>query len=156
MRLIPVDPQNEDHVHTLYDIFMGRAKDARISSKGPRPTYEQHREFVRNHPYVDWSLISAGYPARHPQYEPGFFIVGAISLSQPPRPSVAGDEISVDILPAFQGQGNAAEAIRLMMEKHGPRRYLANIAPENYRSMALFKKLGFRQCQVTFSLEIES
>jgi RimJ/RimL family protein N-acetyltransferase len=76
--------------------------------------------------------------------------VGAVFISHPARPSVVGDELSVDIMPEFRGRGYAEEALRLMIGRHAPRRFVANVAPENYASMALFKKLGFKLCQVTF------
>jgi hypothetical protein len=80
-------------------------------------------------------------------------LAGAVFISQPACPSVVGDELSVDILPKYRGSGYAEGALRRMMEKHGPRRFIANVAPENYASMALFKKLGFKLCQYTFELE---
>jgi RimJ/RimL family protein N-acetyltransferase len=148
MRLIPVDPKNETHVRFLYELFLSRPEDAKISCKGAPPSYEEHRHFVENHPYADWSLIET-WRATNADGMLDFFI-GAVFISRPARPSVVGDELSVDIHPDFRGSGYAEEALRLMMEKHAPRRFIANVAPENYASMALFKKLGFKLCQVTF------
>lgn len=145
MRLVPVDPKNETHVRFLYELFLSRPEDAKISCKGAPPSYEEHRHFVESHPYADWSLIEP--------YEldcEDKIYVGSVFISQPARLSVVGDELSVDLLPQFRGHGHAEEALRLMMEKHAPRRFIANVAPENYASMALFKKLGFKLCQVTF------
>jgi RimJ/RimL family protein N-acetyltransferase len=152
MKLIPVDPTNEEHVRFLYELFLSRPESARISSKGEPPTFKEHRHFVENHPYADWSLVQlsdaswAGGPLEFP--------IGAVFISQPARPSVVGDELSVDILPTYRGMGHAERALSLMMEKHAPRRFIANVAPENYASMALFKKLGFKLCQVTFERDI--
>jgi RimJ/RimL family protein N-acetyltransferase len=150
MRLIPVDPKNEDHVRFLYKLFLARPEDAKVSSKGAPPSYEEHRQFVENHPYADWRLIEP--------YEldcEDKIYVGSVFISQPARLSVVGDELSVDLLPQFRGHGHAEEALRLMMEKHGPRRFGANIAPKNYEAMALFKRLGFKLCQVSFVKEID-
>jgi RimJ/RimL family protein N-acetyltransferase len=144
MRLIPVDPKNETHVRFLYELFLSRPDDAKISCKGAPPGYDEHRHFVENHPYADWRLIGPF------ELRPATILVGAVFISQPARPSVVGDELSVDILPQYRGNGYAEETLRLMMEKHAPRRFIANVAPENYASMALFKKLGFKLCQVTF------
>jgi RimJ/RimL family protein N-acetyltransferase len=152
MKLIPVDPKNEEHVRFLYELFLARPDDAKISCKGAPPSYDEHRHFVENHPYADWSLVQlsdaswAGGPLEFP--------IGAVFISQPARPSVVGDELSVDILPTYRGMGYAERALSLMMEKHAPRRFIANVAPENYASMALFKKLGFKLCQVTFERDI--
>ena len=41
------------------------------------------------------------------------------------------------------------------MEMHGERRYIANTAPGNEASQALFKSLGFKLCQFTFAKEVE-
>jgi RimJ/RimL family protein N-acetyltransferase len=154
MRLIQVDPVNETHVRFLYELFLARPEDAKISAKGI-PAYEDHRHFVENHPYADWSLVELQDPPLAGD-ETGWHaandgvVIGAVFISQPARPSVVGDELSVDIMPEFRGRGYAEEALRLMMERHAPRRFVANVAPENYASMALFKKLGFKLCQVTF------
>lgn len=155
MRLIPVDPKNEEHVRFLYELFLARPEDAKISSKGAPPTFEEHRQFVENHPYADWSLIEVQDPPSAGdeicwRAGNGGCVVGSVFISQPARPSVVGDELSADLLPSHRGKGYAEQALRLMMEKHGPRRFVANVAPENYASMALFKKLGFLLCQVTF------
>ena len=153
MTLIPVDPANDAHVHFLYDCFNARPMVARISSRGNYPTSSQHRKFVQNHPYADWCLIEAEIR------RPGFWgawvpcFVGSVSLSQPAKPSVAGDELGINILPEYQGHGYAEKALVLMMEKHGPRRYGANIAHMDYATMALFQKLGFGICQVSFVKE---
>jgi RimJ/RimL family protein N-acetyltransferase len=147
MRLIQVDPVNETHVRFLYELFLARPEDAKISAKGI-PAYEDHRHFVENHPYADWSLIEITRSGG--TLGSGTSVVGAVFISQPARPSVVGDELSVDILPEYRGLGMAEQALHLMMEKHTPRRFVANVAPENYASMALFKKLGFKLCQVTF------
>ena len=158
MRLIPVDPKNETHVRFLYELFLARPEDAKISCKGAPPSYEEHRHFVEDHPYADWMIVGVDCQALDFEIELGrmhvaemnHLMVGAVFISQPARPSVVGDELSVDIQPEFRGSGYAEKALRLMMEKHGPRRFIANVAPENYASMALFKKLGFNLCQVTF------
>jgi RimJ/RimL family protein N-acetyltransferase len=161
VKLIPADPQNEDHIRFLYECFMSRPEGSRISSKGTKPTLDEHREFVRSHPYADWSLIAlrtipesvidgidVGYVAA-----PSLLFTGAISLTPAPRPSIHGHEIGVDILPNYRGRHYADEAIKLMMAKHGPGRYMAHVQRDNYASMALFKRLGFEQVQVTFVYE---
>lgn len=149
MKLIPVDPDNEEHVNVLWELFQSRPDHARVSSKGHETTFQRHRLFVRNHPYADWRLIFIDPADVSGSYGPP---IGSIYLSQPAQPSIHGDELGVDILIEYQGHGHAERALRLMMAKHGPRRYLAHVANENYASMALFSKLGFRQCQVTFEV----
>lgn len=157
--LIPVDPQNETHLRFLYELLAARPVIAAVSHK-KMPSFEEHCEFVRNHPYADWCLIAQDHRDRYNSSCGGhddpkgdnLTFVGSVFLSQPARPSVVGDELSVDMNADWRGKGYAERALRMMMEKHGPRRYIANVGHENYASMALFQKLGFKLCQVTFEL----
>jgi RimJ/RimL family protein N-acetyltransferase len=82
-------------------------------------------------------------------------IVGAVYMTKPPKPSVAGNEIGIFILRECQGHGYGPRAIKLLMEKHGNIRYLANIAPTNEISIKMFEGLGFKLVQHTYSLEAE-
>jgi hypothetical protein len=149
MKLITVDPDNEQHCNVLYNLLRERPDEARISSKGPLPTFEEHCYFVASHPYADWSLIEE---YMHPVTQSWPQFIGAVSLSQPATKSVAGDELGVDLFSEFRGYGYAKQALLMMMDRHGPRRYLANIGLRNYRSMAMFCDLGFAPCQMTFEM----
>jgi RimJ/RimL family protein N-acetyltransferase len=151
VKLIPVDSSNEQHVQVLWDLLAQRQPWQNISHS-EMPTPAQHCRFVANHPYEAWYLIEAAV------HDPGAGtlwagIVGAIYLSKPGGPSVPGNEIGIDILAPFWGFGLGKKAISLLMEFHGPRRYIANVAPGNEASQALFKSLGFKLCQHTYSLE---
>ena len=152
MKLVPVSAKSKHHCEILYSLLGKRPDVARVSSRGGMPTFEEHCDFVKNHPYADWCLIDpfVGH-VDNLSGEPVF--VGSVFLSQPARPSVVGDELSVDIFKEYEGRGYARSALEMMMARHGPRRYVANIATTNYASMALFQKLGFTQCQVTFELD---
>lgn len=148
MKLIPVDPGNDNHLKALFYLLDDRPPENNISHR-EMPTWEQHNAFVANHPYEFWGLID---PARYHFVD---HFVGAIYLSKPGSPSVPGNEIGIDIFKEFQGKGYGTQAVKLLMEMHGERRYIANTAPTNEASQALFKSLGFKLCQFTFAKEAE-
>jgi RimJ/RimL family protein N-acetyltransferase len=141
VRLIPVDPHNATHLKVLWELLEQRPAENNISHR-EMPTMAQHCRFVANAPYEFWGLIDVDH-----------HIIGAIYLSKPGGPSVLGNEIGIDIFRVHQGKGYGAQAVKLLMEMHGPRRYVANTAPGNEASQALFKSLGFKLCQYTYALE---
>lgn len=96
------------------------------------PSLYDHVAFVEGRPYADWCFISVGDE-----------IVGAIYLSKQ-------DEIGVFLYRKFRGMGYGCRAILALMDKHGSRRYLANINPRNDPSRSLFVSLGFTVCQHTY------
>ena len=152
MRLVPVDAKNEAHVEYLWYLLTMRPPVARVSDDGST-TKARHTAFVKKHPYWDWCLIEVDH--RHPRYPwwPWTIyteFVGSTFISKPALPSVAGDELHVEIAPKHQGNGYAEQALLAMMEKHPRPRWVANVARGNFASMALFSKLGFSECQVTF------
>ena len=149
MRLIPVESDNSTHLKLLWDLLEQRPRIASVSHK-TMPTWKEHCAFVAAHPYHDWRLIQIGSSPLEPTWGA---LVGSAFISQPARPSVVGDELSVDLLVPFRGRGYAEAALRMMMELHPRDRYVANVAPTNYASMALFQKLGFSLCQFTFEKE---
>lgn len=143
MRLIPVSRRSEEHARILYELLRQRPPEACVSHKS-MPTFDAHLEFVRAHPYYDWCLIETG--------EGPYIIAGSVFISMPARPSVVGDELHVELFPDYRGEGLAAEALKMMMARHPRRRYIANVAPGNEASRALFERLGFRHCQNTLEL----
>ena len=148
MKLITVDPNNKEHVDLLYELLKARPAKANVSHK-KMPTREQHEKFVRNHPYHDWCLIEIGGSAWDPISET---IIGSTFISAPAKPSVVGDELHVELFQGYNGYAYGEHALKLMMQKHPRARLIANVAPTNYASMALFAKLGFTECQRTFEL----
>lgn len=142
-KLIPVE-EREDATQILYQLLLERegAGSVNISHRA-LPSFERHRDFVANHPYGAWYLIEADGT-----------IVGSVYLTKPPRPSIAGNEFGIFIFAAHEGKGYAKRAVNMVMEKHGPGRYLANINPANSKSLALFCREGFTLCQFTFEKTI--
>jgi RimJ/RimL family protein N-acetyltransferase len=97
------------------------------------PSWEDHCDFVRSRPYAvwDWFADSSG-PA------------GCIYLT-------TRREIGIGVLKVARSKGLAKEAIREIMARH-PGQCLANIAPDNLPSKALFESLGFVRIQETYRL----
>ena len=153
MKLVPVDPANKSHVRFLYRLLRSRPAYARVSDKG-KTTKSAHAAFVRAHPYFDWCLIEVGKTGswwdlrkRWPRF------AGATFISMPAKPSVVGDELHVELLSKYQGQGLASEALLCMMERHPRERYVANVAVGNTPSHELFTKLGFTLKQFVYVRE---
>jgi len=119
----------------LYDLLRERESVVSISHKG-MPCYGDHKRFVESQPYQAW------YAMVHDDV-----VVGACYLSKQ-------NEIGVAVFKAHRGNWHGPAAVSMMMKKHGQRRYLANINPRNEASIAMFGKLGFKQCQVTFEKSV--
>lgn len=143
MKLIPVEREDLWATQILWDLLVQRPAENNISHR-EMPTWEEHALFVRENPYADWRIIDVDRQS-----------IGAIYLSKPGSPSVPGNEIGIDIFKEFQGKGYGAQAVKMLMEMHGARRYCANTSPTNEASQALFKSLGFKLCQFTFAKDAE-
>jgi RimJ/RimL family protein N-acetyltransferase len=128
--LLPVNSRHGGDVLLLYQLLQERTPEQSISLKS-MPTFTEHCEFVRGHPYTNWYVIYAPYP------------VGAIYLSKQ-------REIGIAILNEHQRKGYGAAAVLELMRAH-PGRFLANINPHNSASIAFWKRLGFEQIQVTYA-----
>ena len=115
----------------LYQLLQERVPDTNISHR-EMPTWDAHIHFIQSRPYKAWYVIQGdGNP------------VGSIYLSKM-------NEIGVFILIKHQGQGFGTQAIQMLMERHPEERFLANINPNNSRSIQFFKSLGFRHIQNTY------
>lgn len=120
-----------DTIQLLYLLLSERSPAESISHKS-MPSMPEHTKFVNSYPYKEWWLICIGPDP-----------IGAIYLSKQ-------NEIGIGVLRRFRRQGHGQAAIREMIERHASERLLANISPENHRSIAIFKKLGFKHIQATF------
>mgnify|MGYP001605012207 CR=1 FL=1 len=114
----------------LYHVLHERAPEQSISHK-EMPTFDQHRAFVERRPYKFWYLIQV-------DTEP----VGSIYLTEQ-------NEIGVFILKEHRSRGHGTRAIKLLMQTHPQEQFLANINPNNAKSLALFEGLEFRLLQLT-------
>lgn len=123
MTLVDVYPVNLAVAHMLYRLMEERPAYANISHKR-LPTWDEHMEFILSYPYAHWYAINVD----------GSWVGGIYLTHQ--------REIGIFIRRQHQGKGYAKQAIRMLMEMH-PGKFLANIAPGNDRSKALFRALGF-------------
>lgn len=132
MNLISVYERPDRHT-LLFRLLTERGDEVNISHK-EMPTYGCHVMFVDSQPYEAWYFICDPEP------------VGACYLSHQ-------KEIGVFVFAEHQKKGYAREAVKALIEKHGPGRYLANVSPRNEASRFLFNGLGFKHIQDTFAFE---
>ena len=117
----------------LYDLLLQRNPDANISHK-KMPTYEEHVNFVKSSPYSKWYIIEVDEER-----------AGSIYLTKQ-------NEIGIFLNEGLQEKGIGSNALNLLIGKNPDLRYLANINPENKKSIEFFKKLGFTLIQYTYEL----
>ena len=115
----------------LYQLLQERTPATNISHR-EMPTWDAHAHFIQSRPYRAWYVIQGDE-----------IPVGSIYLSKM-------NEIGVFILIKYQGQGFGKLAIQTLMAKHPGERFLANINPNNSRSIKFFKSLGFKHIQNTY------
>ena len=130
MRLVPVQ-EVADAATYLYALLAEREPHQNISHK-VMPAVDRHLSFVRSNPYSEWYLIAADN-----------IIVGAIYLTKQ-------NEVGIFIFRRHRGLGYGTRAVLMLAEKHKGKQILANIAPSNTSSRAMFEKLGFTLIQHTF------
>ena len=125
--------ERPEHLILLWNLLAERAASQSISHH-EMPTWRQHVEFVMSKPYEAWYFIIV-------DDEP----VGVVYLTR-------RNEIGVFIFNGHQKKGHGRAAVKALMEKHGLRRYLANVNPANEATRFLFQGLGFQLCQHTYEL----
>lgn len=122
-----------EDVGFLYDLLREREPEAAISHK-TMPTVRAHTDFVNRQPYLAWYIVEAeGAP------------VGAIYITD-------RREVGIQIQQASRRKGYARQAILALRGLH-PGKLLANVAPGNDRSHALFRSMGGRVIQMTYELQ---
>lgn len=120
----------------LYELLKQREPWQSISHR-EMPTWEEHCAFVESRPYQAWYLV----------FLDGVLApVGAVYLSK-------RDEIGVQIFRQFQGRGLGPGAVCKLMEMHPRLYFLANVAPGNETSRAMFRAMGFGLIQETYRLD---
>lgn len=127
----------------LYELLAERPQGS-VISHAKMPSFEQHRAFVTSRIYRAWFIIE----------DENTDWVGALQVTHQ-------NEIGVSIRRTHQRRGHAFAAVRRVMAMLKPNpyepalragRWLANVAPGNAASHALFKKLGGREIQITYEL----
>lgn len=150
-----------------YDLLAERPPEANISHS-LLPSREQHREFYHSNPYRAWLAIIPTQPTRQAertQQRPTAYI--RQGKTTPVWPAVGTvlltfrNEIGIAILRDHRRQGYARRAIEEVLRIYPPLNaepsirpghYVANVAPTNAPSIALFSSLG-RLVQHTYRLD---
>ena len=131
--LVKLKTVSKSDYRFLYNLLMERDARANISHK-KIPTYNQHVSFVSAKPYSKWYVIL--YDTNE---------AGSIYLT-------SQNEIGIFIKKSFQSMQLGNIALRKMIQKNPKKRYLANVNPQNKKSMRFFKNNGFKLIQYTFEL----
>jgi len=132
----------------LFRLLDEREEHVNISHK-KMPSYSDHVRFVWNyrhsgyHDYSYWAIIDIKIEGLT------FKDAGTIYLTK-------RNEIGIQLLGKVQEQGCGKEAIKELMKLYPHTRYLANINPQNKRSIEFFENQGFKHIQNTYSLESDS
>lgn len=132
MEFLPVDSSNPNHIQFLYDLLAERPEYANISHRA-MPTFAEHLEFVKRNPYAEWYVVLA------PMGEP----MGSVYFTYQ-------NEIGIFLSHKWQGRGIGKQVLAKAESMAPDRRVLANIAPGNDRSIAMFEKAGYRLIQHTY------
>ena len=134
----------------LYDLLRERSEEAdphtNISHR-ELPPYRVHANFVRSIPYRAWYFVKVDG-----------LIAGSVNVTKK-------NEIGIVLSADYRGKGIGEAALRMLLAKtkplsahptHRAGRFLANVNPENKRSIRLFTSLGFKLIQHTYALEEEA
>lgn len=124
----------------LWRICVERRLENQANISFKMPTYEEHCQFIEDVPYAYWELI------HEDRYH------GYVSLTW-------RNEIGIVLFKVSRGKGIGKRALQLFMDTHDPLlpepsvrngNFLANINPDNERSIRLFTDLGFKLKQHTY------
>ena len=130
----------EDEIGLAWRLLSERPFEANISHQ-EMPTRAEHAAYVRSHPYRAWLVIWVRDVA-----------VGTIAVTKQ-------NEIAIAILKEHQRKGYAKEAIKEVLELFSPlheipgvrpAHFVANVAPGNLPSHALFTGLGAKLVSMTY------
>lgn len=135
IKLFTVDEHNPSDLLLLWRCLAERPKRANISHDGKLPKWEDHVEFVQRKPYREWYVIKV-------LDKDSWMSCGTVYLTR-------NHEIGISVIKHFRRRGIAEAALRRIIKKDN-RQLLANVAPRNYPSQRLFKKLGFVHIQNTY------
>ena len=131
--LIKLKTVSKSDYRFLYNLLMERDTRVNISHK-KMPTYNQHVSFVSAKPYSKWYVILYGASK-----------AGSIYLT-------SQNEIGIFIKKSFQNKQIGNIVLHKLIQKNPKKRYLANVSPQNKKSVRFFKNNGFKLIQYTFEL----
>jgi len=142
----PVEETGVSRTHmVLYELLLERTPETNISHKG-MPSLEGHVKFVDSMPYSKWYLIQdwpdtyeeAVFEKKRPEW------TGSIYLTD-------RREVGIFVFKKRWRQGIGKAAIEELLQRH-PGNLLANINPNNERSIQFFEELGAKHIQNTYEI----
>jgi len=142
MRLVPVAELGIDVRWYLWTLLLEREPHTVISHK--ITTFEEHLAFFKSQPYRLWFVIE----------DDAQNWVGQLSVTK-------RNEIGIQIAKVHRRRGYARAALELLLHAHKPLdavpgevpgNYIANIAPSNEASIALFHGFDAKLIQYTFEI----
>jgi RimJ/RimL family protein N-acetyltransferase len=128
----------------LWDVMLERAEEHEHNISFSMPSREKHEEFISHSPYANWCLVQ----------DDGQWL-GYVSANW-------SNEVGIVLFKEHRGKGygraileKALKEWRPLMAIPSERRgqFVANINPQNLRSIHLFKSLGFKLIQYTYELD---
>lgn len=129
-----------DKIETLYHFFNARASESRISSQ-PKLSLEQHTQFVKNHPYRYWFMISRDGVMIASLY---LRFDNTLSLQMIDFTDCAYEQSLELVLQAIQPLP-ALPSVR-------PANFFINLAPNNDVAAEKLREIGMRPIQTTYVL----
>ena len=125
---------DDSDLRFLFNLLKERDPNTNISHK-KMPTFTEHEQFVKSKPYSYWYIIKLSRKK-----------IGTIYLSK-------NNEIGIFIKKEYQNKGIASEALKLLINSHSKKRFLANVSPKNKFSAKFFKNNNFKLIQHTYELD---
>ncbi len=136
---IEVEKNSEDHINSLYKIL--EHKIYHISHKD-MPSFDDHLEFVHNHPYRKWYLIKRDSLLQGSAYITNQNEIG-ISFLEPQK------EIYLEALTYILKKNKPLEAIKSVRNKS----FLVNTNPFEKDLIAALISLGCTHIQNTYAID---
>ena len=130
MAILELNPVNNSDYEYLYELLKERTPQINITHKN-MPTWEQHVEFWNAVPYKEAYIIHESSP------------MGLIYFSK-------RNEVGIFIEEIHHHQGIGKDALELLLAKHRDERILANVNPQNQKSINFFLQFGFKHIQNTY------
>ena len=119
----------------LYDLLEDRNSQVNILHK-TMPTYDEHVKFIKSKPYSKWYIVYSGDER-----------IGTILLT-------LENEVGIFLKKNIQHKGVGSFALKLLIIENPHLSYLANINPNNKKSIKFFKKNNFKLIQYTYEKPI--
>ena len=142
LKPVPLFRLEEDKdIKFLFDLLKERTPIHSISHT-KMPTYEEHAKFVKSKPYDKWYIITVELII---DWNKGMeeTKIGTIYLTNK-------NEIGLFLLDKYSNHGYGQQALKLLMRENPRQFYLANINPQNEKSIRFFSKNNFKPYQVTY------